>query len=287
MSGQRNFASILFLLASGVAATAAASLPAPRLMVCYIEAPAAQTASLARILETYAARSRQGAGAPKIELLHEPERPNRMALVERWTILDAKTADRGAASLQAQIADKTEAPVDCRLGNALTPFIAATAGGFHVLMHVDVVPTGSTQASKLLLAQRSAVLAAAGGLGFEAAVQADRPNHFAVHEFWTSRAAYEAYASSRGGPGASPPTRTHQGRAIRRPLLCRRGLIVPKRQADWQKLRRRNESNCNWHRTYRIAPCLPSRPAENDAGSRGADRVRRFAILSTRRGKYR
>lgn len=193
MSGRGTFTAILLLLASGVAAMAAAAVPTPRLMVCYIEAPAAQTASLRQSLERYADRSRQS--AQKIELLHEAGRPNRMALVERWTQLDTKAADDGARSLQAQIADKIEAPVDCRLGNALTPFITAP-GGFHVLMHVDVVPTASAVASKLLLAQRSAVLAAAGGLGFEAAVQADRPNHFAVHEIWTDRAAYEAYASS-------------------------------------------------------------------------------------------
>jgi len=163
-------------------------------MVCYIEAPAAQTAPLTQSLERRAARIRQDTGAPKIELLHEQGRPNRMVLIERWAQLDTKAADDRAASLQAEIADKTEAPVDCRLGNATTPFITAS-GGFHVLMHVDVVPTASAVAAKLLLSQRSAVLAA-GGLGFEAAVQADRPNHFAVHEIWKSRAAYEAYAAT-------------------------------------------------------------------------------------------
>ena len=196
MRGRRNFASLLLLLASSVAAMAAAPAPA-KLMVCYIEAPAAQATSLTQSLARYAARSRHGVGAPKIELLHEAGRPNRMALVEQWTQLDAKAADDRATSLQAQIADEIEAPVDCRLGTILTPFITAS-GGFHVLMHVDVVPTASALASKLLLAQRSAVLAA-GGLGFEAAVQADRPNHFAVHEIWTSRAAYETYAATAAG----------------------------------------------------------------------------------------
>jgi quinol monooxygenase YgiN len=196
MGGKRYFVSILLLLASGVAAPAAPPLPASRLVVCYIEAPAAQTGFAARSLKDYAAHSRQDAGSSKTALLHEVGRPNRMALIERWTTLDTRHADRRAASLQAQLADKIEAPVDCRLGNGLTPFITAARGGFHVLMHVDVVPAGSAQASNLLLTQRSAVLAAAGGLGFEAAVQADRPNHFAVHELWADRAAYEAYASS-------------------------------------------------------------------------------------------
>jgi quinol monooxygenase YgiN len=186
-SGRRTLTPILLLLASSVAASAAP--PVPKLMVCYIEAPVAQTAPLAQSLERHA--------DPKIVLLREAGRPNRMALIERWTQLDAKAAAARAASLQAQIAGKIEAPLDCRMGNALTPFITAS-GAFHVLMHVDVVPAASAAASKLLLAQRNAVLAA-GGLGFEAAVQADRPNHFAVHEIWISRAAYETYAATAAG----------------------------------------------------------------------------------------
>jgi quinol monooxygenase YgiN len=53
-------------------------------------------------------------------------------------------------------------------------------------------------ANKLLDGHRAAVMAAKGALAYEFAVQTDRANHFAVHETWASRAAYEAYAASQG-----------------------------------------------------------------------------------------
>jgi quinol monooxygenase YgiN len=54
-------------------------------------------------------------------------------------------------------------------------------------------------AAKLIQGQRDAVLAAPGVVGFEAAVQDDRANHFALHEVWASRADYEAYTATPAG----------------------------------------------------------------------------------------
>jgi quinol monooxygenase YgiN len=63
-------------------------------------------------------------------------------------------------------------------------------------MHLDVVPAGAAMAAEQLDAHRAVVLGARGGTAFEAATQADRANHFAIHEIWASRAAYEAYLAS-------------------------------------------------------------------------------------------
>jgi quinol monooxygenase YgiN len=66
-------------------------------------------------------------------------------------------------------------------------------------MHIDVIPDGAATARQALIAQRTRVMAAPGALAFQAASQTGRPNHFAVHEVWRSRAAYEAYAASPAG----------------------------------------------------------------------------------------
>jgi quinol monooxygenase YgiN len=86
-----------------------------------------------------------------------------------------------------------------------------------MLMHVDVVPPSAAAAAKLLDAERVAVMGAGGARAFEAATQSDRANHFAVHQIWTSRAAYEAYAA---GPAAQ---------ALRRQLSTMKGALYDDR----------------------------------------------------------
>ncbi len=88
--------------------------------------------------------------------------------------------------------------MDRRPNKALTPMLAkpAPAGAFHMIMHVDVVPNGSAAAAQALMELSRAVAAAPGALGFEAATQEDKANHFLVHEVWTSRTAYDAFTAS-------------------------------------------------------------------------------------------
>ena len=78
-------------------------------------------------------------------------------------------------------------------------------------MHIDVMPDGADTASKALLAQKTSVMAAPGALAFEAATQVGRPNHFAVHEVWKTRAAYETYAATPAGQDLRRQSDAHKG----------------------------------------------------------------------------
>jgi quinol monooxygenase YgiN len=175
----------------------------PRLLVYYVEASPAKAAAVAKALQGYAAKAREkdGADAPQIEVLRELGRPGRMAVIEQWRDLDPAKADQNTKALQAQVGADLQAPIDDRLNDPLSPldFTTAPTGVFHVLMHIDVVPDGAQTASKALQAQKVSVMAAPGALAFEAATQVGRPNHFAVHEVWKTRADYEAYAASAPG----------------------------------------------------------------------------------------
>ena len=201
MSGYRRLA--LGALAPGLLAAviaAGAASPEPRLMVFYVEAPPARAAAALAALEGEARDARK-AGAAAAEALRESGRPGRMALVEQWRDLSAAEAERRAKTLQASLAPDLQAPVDDRLNDPIVPLDLkpAPAGAFHVLMHIDVIPDGAATARQALTAQKAQVMAAPGALAFQAATQTGRPNHFAVHEAWKSRADYEAYAASPAG----------------------------------------------------------------------------------------
>jgi len=186
------------ILAASLAAGAAA--PEPRLMVFYVEAPPSRAAAALAALEAEA-REARAAGAPAAEALHESGRPGRMAMVVEWRDLNAAEAERRAKALQARLAPDLQAPVDDRLNDPIVPldFKPAPAAAFHVLMHIDVLPDGAATTRQALMQQRARVMVAPGALAFDAASQVGRPNHFAVHEAWRSRAAYEAYAASPAG----------------------------------------------------------------------------------------
>jgi quinol monooxygenase YgiN len=191
---------LLTLLAAapllGASSAFAADAPGGQYVVTYIEAPPAQAAAVQRKLNAYAAALRAGAPSPSVDVLSEIGRPQRMAVIERWQAVDAP-AD---GVLQRDLDGMLQAPVDRRLHRAIGALQnPAPSGAFHMLMHVDVVPAGAEMANKLLDSHRAAVMAAKGALAYEVAVQTDRANHFAVHQTWASRAAYEAYAA---GPGA-------------------------------------------------------------------------------------
>lgn len=172
----------------------AADAPQAQLVVTYVEPPVSDAAAVERTLVAYAERTRRAQGAPQVEVLREIGRPERLAVVERWPA--GATPDEGG--LQKELEGKVQAPIDRRVHRALGALLApAPAAPFHMLMHVDVVPAGAEMAAKALDAHRSAVAGAEGGRGYEAAVQTDRANHFAVHHTWSSRAAYGAYTAGK------------------------------------------------------------------------------------------
>jgi quinol monooxygenase YgiN len=197
MTGHRPLA--FWALAAGILAAGAAA-PEPRIEVFYVEATPARTAAAFTALQAEA-RDARAAGAPAADALSESGRPSRMALVVEWRDLNAAEAERRAKSLQAKLASDLQAPVDDRLNDPIVPLDLkpAPAGAFHVLMHIDVLPDGAAVTRQALIAQKALVMKAPGALAFSAASQVGRPNHFAVHESWKDRAAYEAYAASPAG----------------------------------------------------------------------------------------
>jgi quinol monooxygenase YgiN len=204
---------ILGLLAFGLpAAVGRAAGPEPRLTVFYVEAPPAKAGAVAGALEAQAQAALK-AGAAAAEVLRESGRPSRMALVEQWRDLGEAEAGRRAKALQARLAPDLQADVDDRLNDPIAPldFKPSPPGAFHVLMHIDVLPDGAATVRQALVAQKAQVMAAPGALAFTAAVQLGRPNHFAVHEAWKSRAAYEAYAASPAGQDLRRQTTPFKG----------------------------------------------------------------------------
>ena len=190
-----RLAASLTLLWATLGLRAPAQESAPGLVVTYLEAPATKAAALAADLNAYAAQIESGAGKPHLTLLTEFGRPTRMVVLEQWPDLSAPAQAEAATALAARTQSDVLAPIDRHVTHPLTPAVsAASSTAFHVLMHVDV-HLGS-DAQPAIVAQKEAVLAAPGALGFETAVEDKRANHFAVHEVWASRKAYEAYTAT-------------------------------------------------------------------------------------------
>ena len=140
------------------AAQAAPEAAGPRLIVSYLEASSGQVAALNRSVKTYAAQMRQGAGHPTVLVLHELSKPNRVLIIEHWPALKVSADAASLQTLQTLTQGELQAPIDRRLNDPIAPLIAQPAPpkGFHVAMHVDVVPPGAAMATKLLAAQRMA-----------------------------------------------------------------------------------------------------------------------------------
>ncbi len=169
----------------------------PGLVVTYVEAPAAKGAALAADLQTYVEQIENGPGKPRVTVLREFGRPNRMVVIEQWPDLSSPAFVGAETLLAAKVEPDALAPMDRRVNHPLTPALAQPAStAFVVLMHVDIGGDAAAAAPKIVRVQRDAVLAAPGALGYEAAVQDQHANHFAVCEIWRSRASYEAYMAT-------------------------------------------------------------------------------------------
>jgi len=168
----------------------------PVLIVTYVEAPPAKGAALAADLHAYAGQIENGPGKPRMTVLREFGRPNRMVIIEQWPDSSSPAFAKSETELAAMVQPDVRAPMDRRVNHPLTPALTQMAStAFVVLMHVDMSLAGPA-ALKVLQAQRDSVLAAPDALGYEDAVQDQHENHFAVCEVWKSRTAYEAYTAT-------------------------------------------------------------------------------------------
>ncbi len=170
---------------------------APSWIVTYVEAPPAKGAALAIDLHAYAGQIENGPAKPRVTVLREFGRPNRMVIIEQWPDLSSPAFAKSETELAAMVQPDVRAPMDRRVNHPLTPALTQMAStAFVVLMHVDMSRAGPASL-KVLEAQRDSGPAAPGALGYEDAVQDQHENHFAVCEVWKSRTAYEAYTATR------------------------------------------------------------------------------------------
>jgi quinol monooxygenase YgiN len=198
MSLPRGCRLAAFLLMLWVSLGASAQTPGagPVLIVTYVEAPPAKGAALAADLHAYAGQIENGPGKPRVTVLREFGRPNRMVIIEQWPDSSSPAFAKSETELAAMVQPDVRAPMDRRVNHPLTPALTQMASAaFVVLMHVDMSLAGPA-ALKVLQAQRDSVLAAPDALGYEDAVQDQHENHFAVCEVWKSRTAYEAYTAT-------------------------------------------------------------------------------------------
>jgi quinol monooxygenase YgiN len=175
-------------------------LTGPGFIVTYVEAFPAKASALAADLTAYARLIESQSAKPQVTLLRESGRPNRMVVLEQWPDVTSSAVAETGTLMATKIQPEIQAPIDRRVNHPLTPVPASSldlekSPAFVVLMHVDV-GRGASDVPKMLAAQRDAVLAAQGALGYEVAVQDQKANHFALLEVWKSRAAYEAYTAT-------------------------------------------------------------------------------------------
>jgi quinol monooxygenase YgiN len=184
------------MLSVSLGASAQSPGPGPVLIVTYVEAPPAKAAALAADLHAYAGQIENGSGKPRVMVLREFGRPNRMVIIEQWPNTSSPAFVKSETELAAIVQPDVQAPMDRRVNHPLTPSLTQMASAaFVVLMHVDMSLAGPA-ALKVLQAQRASVLAAPDALAYEDAVQDQHENHFAVCEVWKSRTAYEVYTAT-------------------------------------------------------------------------------------------
>ena len=181
--------------------TPAAPPTGPGLVVTYVEASPPKRAALAADLKAYAAQIENLPAKPRVAILSEMGRPIRIVVLERWPDLSSASVAEAETLLAAKVQPDVQAPIDRRVNLPMTPplgEISFTGPAFFVLMHLDL-RGGSGDVTKILQAERDAVVSAPGGLGFGVMVQDQHNNHFTIGEVWTSRPAYEAFTAT--GPG--------------------------------------------------------------------------------------
>jgi quinol monooxygenase YgiN len=173
----------------------------PGLVVTYVEASPAKIAVLTADLKAYAGQIENSPAKPKVAILGEFGRPNRVVVIEQWPDLSSPSVAEAETLLTAKVQPEVQAPIDRRVNLPMTPalpevsFTAFPSTAFFVLMHIDI-GGGAAGAPTILQAQRDAVVSAPGALGYGVTFQDHHNNHFTISEVWKSRAAYEAYTAT-------------------------------------------------------------------------------------------
>ena len=110
-----------FLLMLWVSLGASAQTPGagPVLIVTYVEAPPAKGAALAADLHAYAGQIENGPGKPRVTVLREFGRPNRMVIIEQWPDSSSPAFAKSETELAAMVQPDVRAPMDRRVNHPL------------------------------------------------------------------------------------------------------------------------------------------------------------------------
>jgi quinol monooxygenase YgiN len=182
-------------------APAAAAPSGPRYVVTYFDVAPAAARKAAGTLRQFAAATRKEDGNTEIVVLHELNRPGRLAIVEAWRDKAAYDA-HGAAmkalgdALQPLMLSPFDARQFARLSVGKTKPGADGAGAIYVLTHVDVFPAGKDEVAAMVKTQTEQGGGDPGVLRFDAVVWDGHPNHFHLIEAWADRKSFEAHAAA-------------------------------------------------------------------------------------------
>ena len=221
---------LVLLCAALLSVAAAAQTPnqapagaGPVYMLAFFETEADSHGRTAKLLRSYAVRTRATDGNIAVLPLHEIGRAARFALVEVWrdkAAADAHASELGA--LRGTLRPVLTAPFDTRLNSALDvsgdiDSASDAAHPVYVLTHVDVFPAGKDQAIDMLRQLAEASRKEPGNLLFEVLQQDGHPNHLPLLEEWRDLAAQNAHAAA-----------TH-ARAFRAKLVPLQGALYDER----------------------------------------------------------
>lgn len=204
MLAPRRLVCVLLLAAACPAAVpATAAEESARSVATYVVVEAARDRDAARALLAYAAGTRRDAGARRVLVLSELDRPGKFVLLESWRDEAAWNAHAGGPvrqSLLEALQPHLLAPFDERVGlpTQAEGDLAEPRGALHVVLHVDVLQPGVDAIGGMLREAARAAALVPGAIAFEVAAQAAKRNHLTVHQVWASRAAYAAYTASAG-----------------------------------------------------------------------------------------
>jgi quinol monooxygenase YgiN len=163
----------------------------------YVESLLSRIPQTIRQLRRFAGQAKDD-GALSTVLLQELGRPERFVLYAVFADEAALKAHQSGAvrkGLDAAVAGSTQAPIDERIGTAITAEpLKASRGDLYVLTHIDVAPPGAADAAGWLKGQAAAALQTTGCHGFEVSVQAGRTNHFTVAHAWRDALSFADYA---------------------------------------------------------------------------------------------
>jgi quinol monooxygenase YgiN len=182
------------------AAPATPLAPTADHLVSYVEALPDAAETVLALLRAHAVFARTSPACLRFQLLRRVDRPHHFAILGQWQDGAAAAAHLAAPetdSLRAALAPRLLAPLDERPHFALDIGSGSlAAGAIHAVTHVDVVPPQREAAGIALQALVAASRGAPGNLGFDALVQASRPNHFTLAETWRDEAALLAHAAA-------------------------------------------------------------------------------------------